>query len=1269
MQERHLRTDRGPIFVSYSHADKAWLERLCIILKPYPVYEHLWMDPYIQVGDRWEREIDGALQAALVGLLLVSTDFFASDFIVRKELPALLQASEMRGLRIFCVPVGTTGKTPRKRAGLDGFHWSRSPDSPLAPLTDPHWKAALVETAEALQRLFDERSAADPPLGAAPHNHARPTSPVTAQNLVGAEMQDAQAQPAAAIETVHSSPPVAHFEGVSARLAPDALLKPVEQNAKKRGVQGAPALPPHFVAREQDLFDLKRALLELRQPYVGISGAARGHKAGLHGQGGIGKTVLATALVHDADVQATFCDGIYWLTLGQEPNNLALQQQLAAMLDLSDEASRRGILAETLRTVLRDKCCLVVLDDVWRLSDAQALDLLGSAGRMLITTRDELLLASLRAHTRRIDALERGAARSLLAQWAKLDVSTLPSTADDVAERCGYLPLALALAGAQVNAGSSWPDVLQALRDGDLEFLDHPHGSVFKSLSASVRALQQSEAARYLELAIFPEDIAIPEDVIVRLWSAAGVSAPRARKLLRSFAARSLLTVTSDETSVVTFHDLQRDYLRLIVQDLRSIHGQLLDVYARTLPQSEPAPYRWSGLAPCEQYVWRYFCYHMQEAERVSQLHALARDLRWLQAKIAASWVDGLLEHLRMLHRASPTPELQKLERAVRLECGWLYQDPSALPSLLYNRLRAEGVSGHEITEELLHNVPRLSARLRFPVELGGEERITLRGHVASVRSCAISADGNTVVSASWDDTLRVWDAQTGAERVTLYGHFAAVNGCTLSADAKTVVSASDDKTLKVWDVETGDSVTLRGHTAAVNDCAISADGTTVLSASDDTTLKVWGARTGRDWSTLRGHSASVRGCALNADGSAAVSASWDGTLKVWDVKTGDERVTLRGHSAAVWACVLSVDGSSVVSASWDGRLKVWDAQTGAERVTLRGHSDTVRGCALSADGNTIVSASDDKTLRVWELNTGNSLMLRRHSAAVLCCAVSADGDTVVSASDDNTLKVWNAQTGVERATLRGHSGTVRGCALSADGNTVVSASDDKTLKVWDAQTGDERRTLQGYFGAVWACSVSADGNTVVSASGDNSLKVCDTRTGAERATLHGHSAPVRGCAMSADGRTVVSVSWDDTLRVWDAQTGRTRFTRPGTASGKSCAVSADGTTVVSVYWDNKTLVVWNVQAGRNRVMLRGHSATINDCAVSADGTTVFSASDDNSLKVWDAEKGGCLATVYGAAAFISVATAPGIIVAGDVRGNVWMLDWCLENVSTDEEP
>jgi WD40 repeat protein len=93
------------------------------------------------------------------------------------------------------------------------------------------------------------------------------------------------------------------------------------------------------------------------------------------------------------------------------------------------------------------------------------------------------------------------------------------------------------------------------------------------------------------------------------------------------------------------------------------------------------------------------------------------------------------------------------------------------------------------------------------------------------VFGCAFSPDGQHIVSASGDDTLKVWDVQSGQEHLTLKGHTNAVSGCAFSPDGRSIVSSSRDHTLKVWDAQSGQCLTTLVVEGLLYDCAWSPDG------------------------------------------------------------------------------------------------------------------------------------------------------------------------------------------------------------------------------------------------------------------------------------------------------------------------------------------------------------------------------------------------------------------------------------------------------------
>src|SRR5208283_4132018 len=200
-------------------------------------------------------------------------------------------------------------------------------------------------------------------------------------------------------------------------------------------LHGVPELPPHYLPREADLVGLKEKLLA-GGASVGITG--RSSAVGVQGMGGIGKTVLATALARDSEVRQAFPDGIYWLAIGQKPNLLELQNQLLRQLTGSTQTPTTEQEAKNaLREALEGRTALVVVDDAWTIDHADAFCVTAPPARLLITTRNNEVLVGLGAEEHRVDVLSPSDALKMLAEWVgEKSPDKLPSEAAQVAKEC-----------------------------------------------------------------------------------------------------------------------------------------------------------------------------------------------------------------------------------------------------------------------------------------------------------------------------------------------------------------------------------------------------------------------------------------------------------------------------------------------------------------------------------------------------------------------------------------------------------------------------------------------------------------------------------------------------------------------------------------------------------------------------------------------------------------------------------------------------------------
>ncbi len=290
------------------------------------------------------------------------------------------------------------------------------------------------------------------------------------------------------------------------------------------------------------------------------------------------------------------------------------------------------------------------------------------------------------------------------------------------------------------------------------------------------------------------------------------------------------------------------------------------------------------------------------------------------------------------------------------------------------------------------------------------EPALRLEGHTGTVINVAVTPDRRWVVSASGDDTLRLWDLQHGTCTAVLKGHSGSCWGVAVTPDGRRAVSGSADKTLRVWDLEKGTCTSvLIGHTSNVYRVAMTADGRRAISGANDNAVRVWDLEKGTCTLVLEGHTREVVGVAITPDGRRAVSGGQDHTVRVWDLEKGTCAAVLEGHTEDVMSLAMTSDGFRAVSASRDSTVRVWDIERGVCTAVLEGHTQDVTSVAMTPDGRRAVSGSEDNSVRVWEIESGAcTYVLKGHTRSVWGVAMTADGRCAISGSGDQTVRVWH---------------------------------------------------------------------------------------------------------------------------------------------------------------------------------------------------------------------------------------------------------------------
>ncbi|CAH2409689.1 WD40 repeat domain-containing protein [Mesorhizobium escarrei] len=295
-------------------------------------------------------------------------------------------------------------------------------------------------------------------------------------------------------------------------------------------------------------------------------------------------------------------------------------------------------------------------------------------------------------------------------------------------------------------------------------------------------------------------------------------------------------------------------------------------------------------------------------------------------------------------------------------------------------------------------------------------------GHREPVVWLAVAPDGHSIMSASTDRTIKLWDIDGKRLIRTLGVHKDMARTALFLPDGARALTAGDDGEIVLRQLADGAvlQVFSSGQNGGVNKLAISPDGKRAVSGHDTGRVIVWDIEKGSVLHVMPGHDWSISGVAVSPDGTRAISGSIEGTLKLWDIGTGNQLRSWHGHERGPYGALFMADGRHLITGSGDYTIKLWDLDSGREVRRLEGHSGTVYALALSADGKRLLSGSLDGTARLWDMETGRETALfDSRSGPVYAVAFAADG-RVLTGGYDRTIRDWPAGGGDAAALFPG---------------------------------------------------------------------------------------------------------------------------------------------------------------------------------------------------------------------------------------------------------
>jgi WD40 repeat protein len=523
----------------------------------------------------------------------------------------------------------------------------------------------------------------------------------------------------------------------------------------------------------------------------------------------------------------------------------------------------------------------------------------------------------------------------------------------------------------------------------------------------------------------------------------------------------------------------------------------------------------------------------------------------------------------------------------------------SLRPGTIYrSRITVRMADGNQQQHELL---VRGGRRMRLAVSPSADSRPRMMlqaGHTQGISCLAISPDQQLLLTGSADNTVGVWNTDTGHMIHAFNGHKSEIQSLAFTADGRHAVSASSFGQTLVWNVLTGKVVrTLDRQTSPmVYDTALTPDGNLLVgSHPPNVTLEefkrtkgritewhvsVWNARTGEKLRTLKGGPKGEPTCiAVTANGKWIATGTREGDVTLWDGRTTRAPRSLPNHQSEVGQIVFSPDGSQLITIC-DDSATVWDAASARKLDTFQHGQKYGVSAAMNSAGDKLVICGGSN-VSIWDLATRQMIESWRVLHSVQCA--KWDEGMILLGHSDGSVSRWLGES-AKALTMYGGKSRTRIMALDASPieGLIAVARENGAVTLWDLDLGKPRHVLRGHFSKASAVAFSPDGSRLVTGSWDKRALVCDVETGTTLHQLTGHTDCIESVAYSPTGEFVATGTRNRELFLWNADTGRKeKALSKADEWTKALAFSADGRRLAANLNPENAIRVWDALSGK----------------------------------------------------------------------------------------
>jgi WD40 repeat protein len=543
-----------------------------------------------------------------------------------------------------------------------------------------------------------------------------------------------------------------------------------------------------------------------------------------------------------------------------------------------------------------------------------------------------------------------------------------------------------------------------------------------------------------------------------------------------------------------------------------------------------------------------------------------------------------------------------------------------------------------------------------------GKSKIFLKGHEDQIYLIKFSPDGNTIATASQDNTVKIWQ-RNGKLIKTLKGYKDRIHKISFSSNNETFVLHDDNNTVNFLQRDGTLIKTVKGY--GILNVRFSPDGQTLgildqILSEDTNTLTTWKID-GTEIATFE-----VDGWifGFSPDGRTIVTQD-DNSKQFWDLNgtllnTFDKETQGSSHDYRIWFTIKD-----------DKTLQLWQ-RDGNQIATIKvqgellfqgSYSRYLVGYRFSPDSKIIALRTNPNTVELWKTD-GTFIktipfqidrFANEDKPERIPMNFSPNSQTFAIRSDDNTVQLWSVE-GKLKQTIQGQGDAITDLSFLPNSETLAITGIDDTVKLWKTD-GTLLKTLQEPRNQVNRVSYSPDGKLIAAASDDQTIKIWN-REGKLIRTLKEHTDHVNDVSFSPDGKLIASASDDKTVKIWQLDGTLIKTFNEHGNSVNRVTFSPDGQFIASAS-DDKTVKLWSLND--KTTLSFSHDYPVTSVNFRPDGQLIASASTQN-VKLWSLD--GKLLTTFDRIGSHDVSFSPdGQLIAAGGYDNIAVWDSDLDKL------